>query len=176
MSCFWRRPIEIAREIVRCDALDRVVIGLDFFDASINRIAAWAVGMRNMQKALLSALLMPHAALKRMQDEGRFTEQMAMQEELKTYPLGDVWDHFCETQGVPVGALGWTSWRSIPQKEFRSVCEPGNRTALRHFGGREGGRKMRNYFWALTTAPLPARRLATKTGRRSRWCLTRPAF
>lgn len=93
---------EIAREIIRCKALDRVVIGLDFFDASINRIAAWAVGMRNMQKALLSALLMPHDTLKKMQEERRFTEQMALQEELKTYPLGDVWDQFCEMQNVPV--------------------------------------------------------------------------
>ncbi len=93
---------EIAKEIVRNDALDRVILGLDYFDASINRIAAWTVGMRNMQKALLSALLTPWKTLKEMQDQSRFTELMLQQEELKTYPLGAVWDYFCEMMGVPV--------------------------------------------------------------------------
>lgn len=93
---------EIAKEIVRNDALDRVILGLDFFDASINRIAAWTVGMRNMQKALLSALLTPWSTLKELQEQSRFTELMMQQEELKTYPLGAVWDYFCETMGVPV--------------------------------------------------------------------------
>lgn len=92
---------EIAKEIVRCDALGRVFIGLDFFDASINRISAWVVGMRNMEKALLYALLMPHQALKEMQDEKNFTELMATMEEIKTLPLGDIWDRYCEQQGVP---------------------------------------------------------------------------
>lgn len=93
---------EIAKEIVRCSALDRVLIGLDYFDASINRVAAWVVGMRNMQKALLYALLTPHAALKKLQDSGDCTSLLAMQEELKTYPFADVWDHFCEMNNVPV--------------------------------------------------------------------------
>lgn len=93
---------EIAKEIVRCNALDRVLIGLDYFDASINRVAAWVVGMRNMQKALLYALLTPHAALKKLQDSGDYTSLLAMQEELKTYPFADVWDHFCEMNNVPV--------------------------------------------------------------------------
>ena len=93
---------EIAKEIVRCSALDRVLIGLDYFDASINRVAAWVVGMRNMQKALLYALLTPHAALKKLQDSGDYTSLLAMQEELKTYPFADVWDHFCEMNNVPV--------------------------------------------------------------------------
>lgn len=93
---------EIAKEIVRNHALDRVILGLDFFDASINRIAAWTMGMRNMQKALLSALLMPHEKLRSLQDESRFTELMMLQEELKTYPLGAVWDYFCESCKVPV--------------------------------------------------------------------------
>lgn len=92
---------DIATEIVRCDALDRVLIGLDFFDASINRISAWVVGMRNMQRALLSALLIPHKKLAKLQHEGRFYELMALSEALKTYPLGDIWDHFCETNKVP---------------------------------------------------------------------------
>ena len=92
---------EIAKEIVRNDALDRVIIGLDFFDASINRVAAYVVGMRNMQKALLLALLSPHQKLKELQDTQQFTELMVMQEELKLYPFGDVWNHFCEMNGVP---------------------------------------------------------------------------
>lgn len=92
---------EIAKELVRCNALDRVFIGLDFFDASINRVAAWVVGMRNMERALMYALLMPHKALKKMQDEANFTELMVIFEALKTCPFGDVWDHYCEMQGVP---------------------------------------------------------------------------
>ena len=94
---------ELAKELVRCDALDRVFIGLDFFDASINRIAAWVIGMRNMQKALLLGLLEPHAQLKKMQDEHNFTELLATLEEIKTLPLGDIWNHFCEINNVPVG-------------------------------------------------------------------------
>ena len=94
---------ELAKELVRCDALDRVFIGLDFFDASINRIAAWVIGMRNMQKALLWGLLEPHAQLKKMQDEHNFTELLATLEEIKTLPLGDIWNHFCEINNVPVG-------------------------------------------------------------------------
>lgn len=93
---------EIAKEIVRNDALDRVLLALDFFDASINRISAWTVGMRNMQKALLYALLLPNKQMKEMQDQNRFTELMVLQEEIKTYPFGAVWDYFCESQGVLV--------------------------------------------------------------------------
>lgn len=93
---------EIAKEIVRNDALDRVFIGLDFFDASINRISAWTVGMRNMQKALLCALLTPNKKFAELQFEGKFTELMAMQEELKMYPVGDVWNYFCQENEVPV--------------------------------------------------------------------------
>lgn len=93
---------EIAKEIVRNDALDRVKIGLDFFDASINRVSAWTVGMRNFQKALLYALLTPNKDLAKLQDENRLTEVMMLQEELKTYPFGDVWDYFCESNGVPI--------------------------------------------------------------------------
>ena len=92
---------EIAKEIVRCDALDRVMIGLDFFDASINRIAAWTVGMRNMQKALLYALLIPNKHMAKLQNDGKLTEVMMQQEELKTYPMGDVWNYFCEINDVP---------------------------------------------------------------------------
>lgn len=93
---------EIALEIVRNDALDRVRIGLDFFDASINRVAAWVIGTRNMLKALLYALLTPNDLLKKYQDEGDFTRRLALMEEFKTYPFGDIWDHYCETMQVPV--------------------------------------------------------------------------
>ena len=92
---------EIAKEIVRNNATDRVLIGLDFFDASINRISAWVVGMRNMQKALLYALLSPNEKLAALQDAGRFTELMALQEELKMYPFGDVWNYFCQENKAP---------------------------------------------------------------------------
>lgn len=92
---------EIAKEIVRNDALDRIFIALDFFDASINRISAWVVGMRSMQKALLYALLTPNAKLKELQDKADFTRLMMLQEELKVYPFGDVWNYFCESNNVP---------------------------------------------------------------------------
>ncbi|MGL6201420.1 MAG: L-rhamnose isomerase [Lachnospiraceae bacterium] len=92
---------EIAKEIVRNDALDRVFIGTDFFDASINRISAWVVGMRNVQKALLYALLSPNKKLEELQNTGRLTELMMLQEELKFYPFADVWNYFCQVNGVP---------------------------------------------------------------------------
>jgi L-rhamnose isomerase len=91
---------EIAKEIVTCGR-DRILLGTDWFDASINRVAAWVVGMRNFQKALLSALLTPREEHKRLQDEGRYTELFMKQEELKTLPFGAVWDMFCERSGVP---------------------------------------------------------------------------
>ena len=97
---------EMAKEIVRCNALDRVYMALDYFDASINRIAAWVIGFRSWQKALLMALCTPHDLLRRLQDENRMTELMAMQEELKTYPFGDVWEEYCRQSHVS-DDLGW---------------------------------------------------------------------
>ncbi len=91
---------EIAREIVQAGT-ERVILGLDFFDASINRIAAWVLGMRNMQKALLIAMLTPHDTLKKLQNERKLTELLILKEELKTYPVGDIWDYFCEINSVP---------------------------------------------------------------------------
>lgn len=91
---------EIAKEVVRGGA-DRVLLALDFFDASINRLSAWVVGMRNMQKALLNALLLPNEKLAALQESRNFTELMMLQEELKLYPIGDVWNYFCELNGVP---------------------------------------------------------------------------
>ena len=93
---------EIAKEIVNNDALDRVLLGLDFFDASINRVSAWTVGMHNMQKSMLSALLMPMDTLSKLQDECNFTKLMALQEELKTYPLGDVWTYYMFQNNLPM--------------------------------------------------------------------------
>jgi L-rhamnose isomerase len=96
----------IAEEIVRGGFLKRVHIGLDFFDASINRVAAWVIGTRAMLKALLGALLEPIDALRRLEQDGDYTARLALVEELKTLPLGAVWDYYCHTAGVPVG-LAW---------------------------------------------------------------------
>ena len=108
---------EIAKEIVACDALDKVMIALDYFDASINRIAAWTIGIRNMQKALLYALLLPVKEFKQYQDRAKFTKLLAMQEEMKTYPFGDVWNYFCEKNGAPVGE----EWIEEVEKYEREV-------------------------------------------------------
>jgi len=91
---------EIMKEIVRCDALDRVYIATDYFDASINRISAWVTGMRNVQKALLYALLEPRDQFRALQDAGDFTALMVAQEELKTMPFGDVWQEYLDREGV----------------------------------------------------------------------------
>ena len=96
----------IAEEIVRGDYLERVHIGLDFFDASINRVAAWVTGTRCMLKALLLALLEPTDKLRRMENAGDYTSRLAMLEELKTLPFGAVWDYYCQKQDVPAG-LDW---------------------------------------------------------------------
>jgi len=98
----------IANEIVRGDYLDRVHIGLDFFDASINRIAAWTIGTRNILKALLMALLEPTADLQQAESEGNYTRRLALMEEMKSMPFGAVWDQYCLQSEVPVG-LDWLS-------------------------------------------------------------------
>ncbi|MDD2362632.1 MAG: L-rhamnose isomerase [Oscillospiraceae bacterium] len=91
---------EIAKEIVRNDALDRVFIATDYFDASINRIAAWIMGVRNVQKALLFALLQPNDKLKALQDNNELTQLMILSEELKTAPMGDVWQEFLNREDI----------------------------------------------------------------------------
>jgi len=93
----------IAQEIIRHDFSDRVHIGLDYFDASINRVAAWVIGCRAMNKALLSALLEPVAKLRQLECDGDFTSRLAMLEELKSMPSGAVWDYYCMKQQVPAG-------------------------------------------------------------------------
>ena len=95
---------EMAKEIVRCEGLDKVYMALDYFDASINRISAWVVGFRSWQKALLSALCTPNAFLAELQDKNSMTELMVMQEEIKTLPFGDVWAEYCAQCGVAAGA------------------------------------------------------------------------
>lgn len=97
---------EMAKEIVRCDALDRVYMALDYFDASINRIASWVIGFRSWQKALLMALCTPNSMLKELQDKGEFTKLIVLQEAMKTMPFGDIWYEYCQRQGVPCD-FGW---------------------------------------------------------------------
>ena len=107
---------EIATEIVRCGGLDgRVKIALDFFDASINRVAAWVVGYRNVQKSLLWALLLPD--MRSLQDAGRWTEIMVSRETAKVLPLGEVWDEYCRRCGVPLDG----EWLAEVQRYEREV-------------------------------------------------------
>lgn len=96
---------EICKEIVRNDALDKVFIATDYFDASINRISAWVTGIRSVQKALLFALLQPNDKLKELQDSNNMTELMVLQEELKTAPFGDVWAEYLEKEKIPADYL-----------------------------------------------------------------------
>jgi L-rhamnose isomerase len=98
----------IMEELVRGDYLSRTHIGLDFFDASINRLAAWVIGTRSALKCLLLAFLEPAAKLRQLEAEGDFTSRLALLEEIKTLPFGPVWDEFCRRQNVPVGA-DWIS-------------------------------------------------------------------
>jgi L-rhamnose isomerase len=98
----------IARELVVGDYLDRTHVGLDFFDASINRVAAWSIGTRNILRALLIALLEPTAQLQELERKGDFTGRMAIFESLKTLPFGAIWNQYCETNDVPLdsGLMG----------------------------------------------------------------------
>lgn len=91
---------------MRNNLLQKAHIGLDFFDATINRVAAWVIGTRNTQKAVLKAMLEPTDYLKKVELEMDFTTRLAMVEELKDYPFADVWNYYCELKGVPVG-LNW---------------------------------------------------------------------
>lgn len=105
-----------AQEIVKMGP-ENFIIALDYFDASINRVAAWVLGMRNMQKELLKAMLTPHAQLKALQDAGEFTAQLVLQEEYKNYPFEAVWDEFCARMGVPAGE----AWFKTVQKYEKDV-------------------------------------------------------
>ena len=92
----------LSQELVRGNFLDRTHIGLDFFDASINRVAAWVIGTRNMIKSLLKALLEPSKTLRAFEADGDYTSRLALLEDQKTMPFGAVWDYYCETKNVPV--------------------------------------------------------------------------
>jgi L-rhamnose isomerase len=93
----------VTQEIVRNNALDRIHIGLDYFDASINRVAAWVIGSRNTLQALLMALLEPYEMMKNLEVESDFTSRLVLQEELKSMPFGTIWDYYCTKKNVPVG-------------------------------------------------------------------------
>jgi L-rhamnose isomerase len=110
---------EIMKEIVRNDLLHRTAIGLDFFDATINRVAAWVIGVRNAQKALLRALLEPTEDLKEVEVNFDFTARLALTEEYKDLPFSAVWDYFCLKEGVPVG-LDWYEEVKKYEKEILS--------------------------------------------------------
>lgn len=110
----------IMREIVKNELLDRTFIGTDFFDASINRIAAWAIGMRNAQKALLKAMLEPKEEAKLAEQNGDFTSRLAFIEEAKTMPFAAVWDMYCLKQGVPTG-LDWLAEIKDYEKKVLSL-------------------------------------------------------
>ena len=107
---------DIAKELVRNDLMGKTNIGLDFFDATINRIAAWVIGTRNTQKALLKAMLEPTKELQKMELNFDFTSRLAITEELKDFPYADVWNYFCEQNNVPVG-LDWLTEVQAYEKE-----------------------------------------------------------
>lgn len=94
--------LAIAQEIVRGGYINRVNVSLDYFDASINRIAAWVIGARNTHKAMMRAMLEPTDMLKKMELEGDFTSRLALVEEYKSYPFAAVWDYYCEVNNIPV--------------------------------------------------------------------------
>jgi len=106
----------IFSEIVRNDILDRMNIALDYFDGSINRVAAWVIGSRNTRKALLKALLEPVADLKAAELAGDTTARLALTEEYKTFPFGIVWDMLCERAGMPTGADWLNTVRDYEKK------------------------------------------------------------
>lgn len=106
----------IASEIVRHNLFDRVHIGLDFFDASINRIAAWVIGTRNMKKALLRALLEPVEQLRQLEAQGDYTARLALLEEQKSLPWQAVWEHYCEQQDTPAGSQWLDSVRAYEKE------------------------------------------------------------
>lgn len=107
--------LEIARELVRGDLLPRTNIGLDFFDGSINHLAAWVIGTRNTIKALLRAMLEPVEELKQIERSGDYTSRLALVEEFKSYPFGAVWDYYCASQGTPVREQWLTEVKNYEQ-------------------------------------------------------------
>ena len=107
----------IAQELARGKYFERVHIGMDYFDASINRVAAWVIGARCVVKALLLALLEPIDKLRALENDGDYTSRLALQEELKTLPFGAVWDYYCLNAGVPVAE----AWLTEVKRHEREV-------------------------------------------------------
>ena len=141
----------VAEEAVRGNVLDRVHFGLDYFDASINRIAAWVIGARSLLKALLIALVEPTQTLREMELNGDRTGRLALMEELKTLPFAAVWNRYCEMQGVPAGAAWLNEVRAyerdplsaeiaflppLPWEEFPVDSTPPGRAAPWQVAGR----------------------------------------
>jgi L-rhamnose isomerase len=112
----------IAKELIRSGKMDKVHIGLDFFDASINRVAAWVIGTRNMLKALLIALLEPFDELKMLEAEGDYTKRLALLEETKSLPWAAVWNYYCAQKNVPVG----TDWIAEMKKYEATILSKRN--------------------------------------------------
>ncbi len=110
---------EIMLEIVRNNALDKVLLGLDFFDASINRVAAWVIGTRNVAKALLWALLQPSETLKAYQDTADYTAKIVLMEEAKTLPFSAVWEEYCRRQGVPADESWYETVKAYEEQTLR---------------------------------------------------------
>ncbi len=108
----------ITQEIVRNNALERIHIGLDYFDASINRVAAWTIGARNTLRAMLNALLEPFGMLKQYEVSGDYSHRLALQEELKAMPAGAVWDYYCLQQDVPMGINFMETIQDYEKKEI----------------------------------------------------------
>ena len=143
--------LAIAREIVANGFEKRVHIGLDYFDASINRVAAWTIGARNLLRALLIALLEP-AAIKAAEARGDFTARLALQEEAKTLPFGAVWDFYCESKGVPAGEKWLAEVKLYEENCFRQ-------TELNQATHREQCNRILSWAWSITgwAAWRPAR-------------------
>jgi L-rhamnose isomerase len=124
----------IAEEIVRGGYVSRIHFGLDFFDASINRVAAWVIGTRALLKALLIALLEPINLLRQMESQGDYTGRLAMFEELKSLPHGAVWDEYCLQQNVPLGL----AWLESVRNYEKTVLDARKNSSALHPSSREG--------------------------------------
>jgi L-rhamnose isomerase len=107
----------VAAEVARASAWNRVFFGTDYFDASINRIAAWVIGARSTLRAILLALLEPAAVIRAAEEAGNLTARLALQEEAKNLPFGAVWDEYCTRSGVPAGA----AWLARVEEHEKSV-------------------------------------------------------
>jgi L-rhamnose isomerase len=109
---------ELSKEIIRNDADEKVIVALDYFDASINRLCAWVTGVRSMQKALLSAMLQPYAAMKQLQDEGNLTKVFYMHERVKYLPFVDIWNEYLSRQGL---SEDW--WNEVEKFESEVIAK-----------------------------------------------------